>query len=118
MACPVMVWYLTELPPFLIIHIAPVNQTITSFLCLITMERALIYNSPGCIKFMNLNNDSLEVVVGKRANITLSALETVESAWAGIVKVILQPAEERARIALVKRLLVILQARVERLSNL
>jgi len=69
-------------------------------------------------RYMNFENDCFEVVVGARADITLSALETVESAWAEIVKEILRPAEERVRIVLIKRLLVILQARVEHLSNL
>jgi hypothetical protein len=69
-------------------------------------------------KFINLLGDSLEVVDGKRAYITPRALKTVERAWAGIVEVIMRPAEARVRAILMKHFLLVLQARVECLNSL
>jgi len=65
-------------------------------------------------KFINLLNNSLEVVGGKRAHITPRALETVERAWAGIVEIIIRP---RVRAILMKRFLLMLQARVKCLNS-
>jgi hypothetical protein len=69
-------------------------------------------------RFINLWGNELEVVDGKRIQITTTALKTAESAWAGIVEVILRPAELRVHTALIKRLLLLLQARIEYMKNL
>lgn len=68
-------------------------------------------------KFTNLHGNSLEVVDGKRAHITQSALETVEKAWARIIDVIMRPAEERVRSTFMQSFLIVLQKRIERVQQ-
>jgi len=69
-------------------------------------------------RFFNLQGDSLEVVPGKCAYITRTALETVERAWEEIVKGIMRPVETRVRVALLAMLLSVLHERIEKLNSL
>lgn len=68
-------------------------------------------------RFINLINDSLEVVAGKHAPITQTALCTVESSWNEIVDAIMHPLEVRVHTALTQRFISLLQMRVETLNN-
>ena len=68
-------------------------------------------------KFLGLRGDYLEVVQGKRALVTLAAFHVAESAWEGIVDMIMRPTEARVRANIVKHLIFVLIDRIEQLSN-
>ena len=67
--------------------------------------------------FLNLWGNQLEVVDGRRADISQTALDTVEKAWAGIIAAIMRPVEARARCALMQILLRMLDARLQQLNG-
>lgn len=69
-------------------------------------------------KFHSMLGDYFEVVEGKRAHITQTALNTAEGVWEEIVKAIMRPVEERVRGGLMRRILSVLQARTEKLVAL
>lgn len=53
-------------------------------------------------RFLNLWGNQLEIVNGRRADISQAALNTVEKAWAGIIAAIMRPIEARVRCTLPK----------------
>ena len=63
-------------------------------------------------KFTNISGDYFEVVEGKRAHVTLLALQTVEQAWAEIVREIMRPVEKRIRAVLIERFLYVLRTKL------
>jgi len=67
--------------------------------------------------FLNLWGNQLEVVDGRRADISQAALDTVEKAWAGIIAAIMRPVEARVRCALMQILLRMLDARLQQLNG-
>lgn len=68
-------------------------------------------------RFLNLWGNQLEVVDGRRADISQAALNAVEKVWADIVAAIMRPVEARVRSALIRILLHMLNARLQQLSG-
>lgn len=68
-------------------------------------------------RFLNLWGNQLEVVDGRRADISQAALNIIEKGWADIVAAIMRPVEARVRSALIRILLHMLNARLQQLNG-